>query len=239
MEGIVTYNSRGRDACVTQRGDGMAGWTDVVAEFLDRRFLVLVVLGVICLILGASNGISFAKFTLLVNETGQWALYGAGALLTIAALVTKSSSSEPNPSRYGVKITYPQHMEQVDIVDVRGIIKKRPPSDYTLVALRQYSGRYLTIYPMSEAGFSEDGKSWTAPACNIGGSTGDSRTIGIYLVGPSGRALIRYFKDAEAVHGRALAQVWQSVSEEARTLPLITDLTADMVKCAEVLVKRK
>jgi hypothetical protein len=77
----------------------------------------------------------------------------------------------------------------------------------------------------------------------MGGAVGDKRTVGIYLVGPSGQALFKYLKEAERRHGNTVAFYMNHTKQKPpgglEYLPAITDRTKDMIKCAEVRVTRK
>jgi hypothetical protein len=84
-----------------------------------------------------------------------------------------------------------------------------------------------------------DNKRWTVVDCDIGGRKGDRRILAVYLVGESGKALIRYFRDASRVHNATNEKLRKFPDEKIETLPLIVEKTRDMIKCAEVLVVRE
>jgi hypothetical protein len=70
-------------------------------------------------------------------------------------------------------------------------------------------------------------------AADLAGKPGDSRIIAAYLVGPSGRMLLKYFKDAEQVHNKTIQG-----TENPQYLPPLQEKTADMVECCCVEVIR-
>jgi hypothetical protein len=124
----------------------------------------------------------------------------------------------------------------VAVVNVIGEIKRKIPFGYSLMILRIYPDN--GFIPLMEVQFGNDGKSWTANGCDIGGKSGERRRLGAYLVGPSGKALFRYFREASAVHNKTKVSLEKLSSERAEFLPLIYERTNDMVKCAEVPLKR-
>jgi hypothetical protein len=103
-----------------------------------------------------------------------------------------------------------------------------------------YPDLHNAIYPLVEVRVDDDGRNWTVPSCDIGGRTGERRVIGFYLVGPAGRALFRYYREAAKVHNETNNLLQRAVPEtDIKHLPLILERTHDMIKCAEVLVIRE
>jgi hypothetical protein len=205
------------------------------------------VLGVVCVILGAASG--FKDWVFIEDVGGRIALGIFGFFLVITGLVitVRNSGSEPNGRAYGITIESPGDRDKVDVVTVRGRIRRRLPKGYTLMVLRIYPRTRNGVYPLKEVSFEPDGKRWSAFDCNIGGSSGDERIIGAYLIGPSARALITYFKEAERTHGEALEQARALLPPGTKLslpstfvfLPLIFERPADMIRGDEVRVFRR
>ncbi len=84
-----------------------------------------------------------------------------------------------------------------------------------------------------------DDNTWIANACDIGGESGHPRKLAIYMVGPAGRALIRYFKEAESSHNSVRSLLKPGKEKEFQFLPLIKEKTPDTIMCAEVFIYRK
>jgi hypothetical protein len=215
-------------------------WQDVIDQILERTHLLLIFLGVACFVLGAAGGLK--KDWLVIEDTpGRVVISLFGLVLVVIGVIIaiRNSGTEPNGKAFDIKIDSPGDRDAVDIVNVRGRIRKRIPKDYILMIFRIYPQLDNAIYPLYEVTLNDDGKSWYALNCHIGGSTGHQRILGAYLVGPSGQALIKYFKEAESRHGEALAQAKASLPATLVYLPLITRRTKDMIKGAEVRVTRR
>jgi hypothetical protein len=154
-------------------------------------------------------------------------------------LRTKARMQLPDPKAYGIKITTPSDKDHVDVADVKGKITRNPPENYKLMVLRIYPKDGNAFYPLKpEVRIEEGGKTWIANSCVVGGPTvsADQLKIGIYLVGPSGRALINYFRDAERTHNENKKLLKPGTQEKFRPLPHIRDRTNDMLECHEVFV---
>jgi hypothetical protein len=207
-------------------------WESIVKSFeriLEKPAILVLVLGFVLAVLGAANGIHY-KDILPLSDTKAWILLGVGLVLLLggAALSVEDISNKINAKSYNIKVTSPLPNETVGIVDIRGTAKRRPPAGYKLMVFRMHQNR--SFVPMHEVHFDTD-QSWSLIGCNLGGKPGDNRTIGVYLVGKSGQALIRYYKEADEFH--------RNVKTKAdEYLPRITEMTEDMVCCVEVTVKK-
>jgi hypothetical protein len=156
-------------------------------------------------------------------------------LLIIIAVffAVKASTSNPKCYKYGITITSPREGNHIGIVNVEGTIKRALPTEYTLEILRIIPGRGGGFIPAGRAVPDYKSGTWRASGVDIGGRPGDSRIIGAYLVGPSGRIQFAYFDSANDVLkiARSLAK-----KEDIYLPPLMP--TADMVECAQVGVFR-
>jgi hypothetical protein len=110
------------------------------------------------------------------------------------------------------------------------------------MVLRIYPKEGNAFYPLKpEVRFTDGGKEWIADGCVVGGPrvSADQLKIGVYLVGPSGRALINYFRDAERTHKGNIKLLRPGAEENFQPLPHIRERTNDMIMCDEVFVYRK
>jgi hypothetical protein len=226
--------------------------TDLAKRLFERIGLILIILGVAALFLGFAKGIGYNSWLPIPDEIGRWGAIIVGAILFIAGFffLPKGSTILPSADDYGVKISYPAPREPVAVVNVTGTSKKKPPEGYTLMILRIYPETDQPFVPLKEAKFSDDGKTWYANGCDVGGQTGDDRTLGAYMVGRSVQALLKYYETANAEH-RGLKQELLDVialakgakvkvpQKRERFVPRIFKRTDDMIKCHEVHVTRK
>jgi hypothetical protein len=174
----------------------------------------------------------------LIIHTGKVVIAAVGIVLIAFGIFAsmKSPTSELDGEKYGVTITNPKPGESVSIVNVVGKINKRIPPGYTLMILRIYPEFGNGFIPLKDAVLDPDKKGWTAFSCDIGGKRKDKRAFGVYLVGPSGQALFRYFREATTEHNITKERLETHPGEKANYLPLIQEKTRDMIKCAEVPV---
>ena len=89
-----------------------------------------------------------------------------------------------------------------DKVDVHGTLETKIPPGYRLRVLRIYPNN--DVYPLREATVAPDGRTWEALSCDIGGVSGNDRSLGAYLCGPGAEALFAYLEDAVQVHNAIL-----------------------------------
>ena len=207
---------------------------ETVAKLFDKPAIFLMIFGVVFIALGISGGLTYQTSSFTVVEAWRYVSLGFGTVMLLwgSVLATRRPVPPIKADEYGIKITNPQEREQVDIVSVKGTIKKAPPEGYKLMVLRIYPNSRNGIHPLKEVKFTDD-KTWHADDCDMGGKTDDRRTVGAYLVGPSGQALFRYYSEAANQHYE-LRNV-----KNFKYLPLIYERTLDMVKGDEVGVRRK
>jgi hypothetical protein len=175
---------------------------DTLAQLFYRVGVLLILLGVILFILGAAGGVGYNAVLAIKDPLAQYALEIVGSiLLAIGIFVSvRIPASEPDGAKIGVKIISPRENERVGVVNVIGEIEKKVPNGYTLMLLRVYPDAGHAVYPWAEVRLNPDNKRWTVVDCDIGGRKGDRRILAVYLVGESGKALIRYFREASRVH---------------------------------------
>jgi hypothetical protein len=209
---------------------------DAFQKLLDRAALFLVIVGTVVLFLGLAKGIAYNNWFPIADDVGRYGAIAAGVVLLGVGLVLFVKTPAPllRASDYGIVITRPSSGEPVGVVEIAGTMKKAPPKGYKLMVLRIYPDtKRRAIHPLREVDYADDGKSWNAKGCDIGGAPGENRALGIYLVGEAGQALIDYYDEAAKVHKR-------SKKPDSENLPLIVERTPDMIKCKEVpLVREK
>jgi hypothetical protein len=206
-------------------------WEAIVKGFeriLERPAILLLILGFVLFVLGAANGIKYNGW-LVLDDTKGWISLIFGALLMLfgGALGVEDMSHHISARSYKIKITSPTPNQTVTRADVTGTVKRLPPGGYKLMILRIYDNQ--KIVPLKEVRFERDGKRWSADDCDLGGTPGKRRTIGAYLVGKSGQALIQYYEEATEFH--------KGKKEDPNEfLPMIIARTEDMIKGDEVTV---
>jgi hypothetical protein len=207
--------------------------TEFANKLADKPAIFLMLAGVIFIGLGLAGGVTYHGWFPIAENNSYGAIAIGIALLIWGGVIANRKPVPPIKGyEYGVKIINPSEREQVDIVSVKGTIEKMPPEGYKLMVLRIYPNARYGIHPLKEVTFTGN-KAWHADDCDVGGKTNDPRTIGAYLVGPSGQALFRYYSEAANQHYELRH------AKDFKFLPLIYERTPDMVKCAEVGVRRK
>jgi hypothetical protein len=80
------------------------------------------------------------------------------------------------------------------------------------------------------------------PDCDIGGTTGDRRIIGAFLINPAGQVLIEYFRAAARRHNQWMDKLQVARNEPDRYLPNIERDAiekVEMIECDRVDLVRK
>ena len=212
-----------------------------ITKLIESIPALLIVLGVGMLILGFAEGIKYNQWLPITDPLGRAGAFVTGAILLGLGVYSWTATKSPSltPSAYGIKINHPKSGDRiVDVVDVRGTIKKPVPEGFTL--------RVFRIYPDSDAFVPVGGKArvdmqsgtWEADRCSVGGKTGDKRAIAVYLVGASGSALIEYHTEAARVHRRTIDRLFDATKIEGEFLPPVGLRTQDMFECDRVPVWR-
>ena len=212
---------------------------EIVSKLVESISALLIVLGVILLALGFAGGITYNHWFPITGMDGKYGAIVAGTALTILGVFNrKSNGSIPQARRYDIKIDYPKEGDSVDIIDVRGSIKLPLPEGYTLKIFRIYPGSD-TLVPVGEGRVNNETKTWVAENCNVGGISGDRRSLGAFLVGPGGKALLNYFSSALDTHQEVLEELKQKAQIQGKYLPAIQERTPDMIECHRVSVRKK
>jgi hypothetical protein len=216
----------------------------IVEKLLDSFPTLVTVVGAALIVLGLTGGVSHNSWLPIPDMAGRVTAVILGCVMAAvgAALYFWNQSRRPSrfdPSGYGIKITHPREGDEVNTVDVRGTIKKALPENHTLRLFRIYPGS-AKMSPIGKATIVLSDGVWTADLCNVGGKSGDRRSIAAFIVGPSGAALIEYYDDAARVHRKTMRELEQ-LSKQQRDdwLPAIHVDTPDMVECHRVPIKVK
>jgi hypothetical protein len=213
----------------------MEKWPGIIVSALaDKVIALFFVFGVGFIGLGVTGGYGWLTISDAPNKVISL-LVGLALVGVAIWLHMRTPSNYPKGSSLGLKIFGPREGDEVGVVTVHGALTKHPPSDYRLWVIRIYPERQNAMYPLVEARLLDDNK-WIAESCDPGGVSGSRRRLGVYMVGPSGRALLRYFKDARSAHNRARRLVPEEKKDDADIFPLITECTQDMIMCADVFV---
>ena len=215
----------------------------IVEKLLDSFPTLLAVGGIALVVLGFAGGISYNGFLPIPDAAGRLGAAGAGAVLLLIGVVLHQSSQvkrspKPDLSKHGIKITVPREGDEVDIVDVRGVIKGALPDGYSLRVFRIYPGSER-MTPIGKATVDASAGAWVADHCHAGGKTGDKRSIGVFLIGAAGTALIEYHNDAARVHRKTMEQLRVATGSEGDFLPALPANVPDMFECHRVAVRVK
>jgi hypothetical protein len=208
-------------------------WESIVKGFerlLERPVILVLILGTVLFVLGAAGGIKYNNW-LPMDEYGRWTVLGIGLLLLLggAALSIDNENAKIDVAGYKIKITKPKEAQTVGDPEVEGTFEKVPPTGQQLWILRIYSdGKFV---PLKKVDLRSGSKTWTAGECILGGKLGEPRTVGAYIVGKSGQALIKYYMEASTHHN-------VTKKEPSDYLPRIEERTEDMVMCDEISVKK-
>jgi hypothetical protein len=209
-------------------------WESIVKGFeriLERPVILVLILGAVLFVLGAASGVQYNGW-LPLDAYGRWFVLGVGLLLLLggAALCVDDANKQIDIAHCKIKVTTPKEEQTVEVPDVEGTIEQLPPRGQELWILQIYPER--DFVPLKRVELKSGIKTWLARKCFLGGEPGDSRTIGAYLVGKSGQALLQYYEEATEFHDRTKAN-------PKVYLPKIQVMTEDMVRCDEVDVVKK
>jgi hypothetical protein len=213
--------------------------------FENPKSLVIVVGGFL-IAFGAAGGVTYNNFFPIPQLWQQVVVSVAGFLFAIAGVILVQR--EPTSSRpYGISITAPGRDADIRVTDVIGVFKKRFPTElYALWLLRIYpDDRYA---PMREVRLPAEGTEWVVRELNMGdGKPGERRTIGAFLIGPSGQVIFKYWSEAVERHRRLVDAVEKHnaandankipLDDYTRYLPSIKGQTTDMIECHRVDVR--
>lgn len=208
----------------------------LITGLIDSLPALLIVLGVMLFTLGLAGGVTYQNWFPFPDMGARIAAGLAGGIAVgLGVLVGRQPGRIPRAADYGFTIDHPVDNDEVDAPDIRGRLKKAPPPHFVVMIVRGHPDE--SFMPLKPAAVDPEKGTWEAVACDIGGSTGDPRTLRVYLVGRDGAALFAYYSAAARVHGRVLKELPATV--ERTYLPLIKEPTSDMVECARVKLRRK
>jgi hypothetical protein len=229
----------GRRAAMSE--DDKGGRGKVVEVLLTSPNLILV-LGGIFVVLGASGGVTYQGWFPIADEIWRLLLVAVGiTLLGLYFLLPKDSArklSDRTIKSLGIKIEYPESNAVITgKTEVRGTIAKPLPEGYELCILRGYpAGGYI---PHGYCVCDPDKKTWYVAQFDIGGEKNDSRRIEAWLVGPDGRLLLDTWLAAHEVHRASNSRLQELASAERPTwLKPIAKATSDMYRCDWIKVTR-
>jgi hypothetical protein len=224
----------------TTPGENMGkSLAELFQKLVDSPVSLVIVLGFITLILGLSGGVQYNNWFPIASGAAQIAAITIGVIVLLVGIfvvLSRPVSSRP----YGITITSPQNNDAVDITRVEGTIRKFPPPKYELWLLRIYRDGEFT--PIQRVSLVKGREKWLVPDCDIGGTTGDHRTIAAFLINPAGQLLFEYFRAAARRHNQWMDKLQVARSEPDRYLPNI-DRSAiekvEMIECDRVDLVRK
>jgi len=208
-------------------------WT-VIAKLLESFHIIVTILGIAIVLIAILGGVAYKTLIPPIDIAPRCILGVFGLAVVVLGLYLMRSSPGtrlPNAKDFGVVILQPQRGDRVTSVDVRGTIKKKPPTGYTLWVFRVYDDQ--RFWHCRQCVINEAGDEWTANGCGIGGRGGDSREFSVNLVGPDGSALLSY---VDSVTNR-----FNDLRNNGKIdsyPPRIWARTRDMIECKRVAVVR-
>ena len=216
----------------------------IAEKLLDSFPTLVTVVGAALIVLGLTGGVSYNSWLPIPDMAGRVGAVVLGCAMASAGagFYLWNQSRRPSridPSGYGIKITHPREGDEINTVDVRGTIKQALPENHTLRLFRIYPGS-AKMSPIGKARIVLSDGEWTAELCNVGGKSGDKRSIAAFIVGPSGAALIEYHDDAARIHRKTMRELEQLTKKQRDDwLPAIPFDTPDMIECHRVPIKVK
>ena len=210
----------------------------IIKMLIDAVPVLLIVVGIVVFVLGAAGGVTFhGWFPITEKEWKIVVALGGVVIFVLGITYQQTNVNLPRAANHRIKITYPNAGIVGDPIDVGGTIKKMPPDGYELWVLKIYSNDKFT--PVRKATIDIENNAWVAHSCSVGGKPGETRDLGAYLVGPSGAALINYYRSAADLHKQTMEQLRASSGNQADYLPAISARTLDMIECARVSVSAR
>jgi hypothetical protein len=201
---------------------------DFLKEFLkkiiDRVPLLLLLLGVVLLLAGATGGSSY--FHVIIEEE-RWRIALGVVGVALMALGVSLALREPPPpidcSAYEISITSPQDNESLNPpITITGRCKPLPKDVELWVFSISGAGAGAQYWPQASSEIT-DGTFRVRAIPGPSAKPGDRRKYGVFLVGPNGQVLVRYFKVAGNQMSAKGITAW----------PAITGLTNDIVQCGQ------
>ena len=222
-------------------GDDKGDKWKVVEVLLTSPNLILI-LGGILIVLGASGGVTYQRWFPIADEQWRILLVVAGALLFALYFLLPKDSAKKLTDRtiksLGITIEYPGNNTVINgMTEVRGTIAKPLPAGYEICILRGYPKGGFT--PHGYCVREPNKKTWHVAQFDIGGQKGDSRRIEAWVVGPDGRLLLdTWFADQE-VHGTTNSRLKElGPTERLAWLKPIAKATSDMLQCDLIKVTK-
>ncbi len=101
----------------------------IAEKLLDSLPTLLTVAGVALMVLGLSGGVTYNAWLPIPDANGRivatvLGVVVAGVGVAVYLWVQSRRPTRLDPAPYGIRITYPRDGDEVDVVDVRGTIKK-------------------------------------------------------------------------------------------------------------------
>lgn len=201
---------------------GAASWTAVVTEAMKNAPLYL---GVILVLVGAAGQIPYFNVH-LPNERGYIViilgvlLLGLGAFFAISDFRSRDghAAKRLDVERYGIKIESPRRpvIDRTEF-EITGKYGIWPPDSHRLwLITKRDDGIYSPHRPLEK----DDDHGWTVTYSTFRRNT--LRTVGVYLVGENGQALIEtYFRCCEVIRKVKQDEPW----------PGIRSIGSDIVLC--------
>ena len=230
---------------------------ELLRTLITTPLVLLVILGLLLLLIGASGGITYGHWLTIDKESHRILLMIVGCILiasgaspialkiglqreehggTQTPVQTEQLSEDKKAALPEIKITYPPENFQVsEKIHVLGTITHMPPAQYHLWLIRIYpTGRF---WPVQRIFVSERQTRWEGRGYWVGGRSGQERGIGAFLVGPGGQKMFDYLLEAAEHHNSWMDKAKIAPNTEGRNLPPIPHdamWALDVVECDRV-----
>jgi hypothetical protein len=202
--------------------------------------LLITLVGILLMAMAALGSFEYQALRLNLDLPGRLAAGAAGLLVFGVGFwqLQRQRAKFLAARKYGVKITSPVKNGNVpNEFEVHGEFKKSfKQTGYKLFLFRLYAGDEK-YYPIAVDQTKDDEKSWKIFKVTMG-SDPKTRRLAVYLIGPSGQALIKYLKAAEGIHNKVRADYRDQTGNEAPYLPPLDVKTDDMHLCHEIEIVR-
>jgi hypothetical protein len=200
--------------------------TTIVEKLIDNAPLLVLVLGVVAFVPGATGGIDTSQVRLPVTDPiGRGALMLLGTALVLAGGMQlwadrRHKASAIPQQDYRLRITYPLDQARVPIeLQIRGTYEIEPPDGLArVIELIPNTNR---CHAKSRITINRSQKTWLADV-KFGGKSGERRVFVVVLAGKSADLLFEYYR----VVGRETGH-WVG----------IPGLPPDVVPCSQVEVE--
>lgn len=215
--------------------------SQILRDVLASHSKITLLLGAILFVGGAAGGVTYNSWLPIPDQWAQLSLMVAGAVLIATSFFTITPAKglkSDELAKLGIQITAPHAGERIKgKVRVTVTSSGQVPEGYELHVLRGYP-KVSGVVPNTKVHKTAEKLEWVAHDFDIGGTTGETRTIEVWLVGAGGLALLANWEANHKVVSEANRSLKTLGQNNLNWLPPITRFTPDMYRCQSVVVAR-